>query len=197
MSFGEITTLKQVKFLLLFIFYCIYSVYSDDKDLVEAVESVPNTGSPSCPREGSFIQYINNAKRNGLLIGGGKDFDGNIMKDAYFFDLNRNLWNIAPTTNLDVLPDRYMCVSFCVEGIIYIWGGLSSRGLSNELISYDFERISWKVVPPSGNIPCERYAACKAETKSHVYIFGGQGSHGLLNDIWELDKRTFLWSCLR
>ncbi|KAH7819988.1 uncharacterized protein MONOS_8690 [Monocercomonoides exilis] len=175
----------------------IQVVYSEDLDLVEAVESVHKTSSPPFPREGSFIQYINTPQRKGLFIGGGKDFGGVVMKDAYFFDLNRKLWNIAPTTNLDVLPDRYMCVSFFVEGVIYIWGGLSSRGLSNELLSYDFERISWKVVPSSGSIPCERYAPCKAETKSHVYIFGGQGSHGLLNDIWEMDKQTFLWRCLR
>ncbi|KAH7821210.1 uncharacterized protein MONOS_12868 [Monocercomonoides exilis] len=119
------------------------------------------------------------------------------MKDSYFFDLSRKLWNIVPTYSLDVLPDRYMCVSFCVEDEVYVWGGLSSRGLSKELLSYNFERGSWEVFPQSGRTPCERYAPCKAETSSHVYIFGGQGSHGLLNDLWELDKQTFLWSCLR
>ncbi|KAH7821153.1 uncharacterized protein MONOS_6359 [Monocercomonoides exilis] len=182
---------------MLIILCCMQIVFSEDMDLVEAVESVPNIGSPPCPREGSFFHFINNTKRKGLFIGGGRDIDGNVIKDAYFYDLNRNLCNIAPTTNLDVLPDRYMCVSFCVGGAMYIWGGLSNRGLSDELLSYDFERISWKIVPPSGSIPCERYAPCTVETSSRVYIFGGQGSHGLLNDLWELDKQTFLWHCLR
>ncbi|KAH7817529.1 uncharacterized protein MONOS_14539 [Monocercomonoides exilis] len=175
----------------------VQTVCSEDLDLVEEVESIPDCGSPPYPREGSFIQYINTSQRRGLLIGGGRDVDGIIMKDAYFFDLNKMLWSIANTFSLDILPDRYMCISFCIEDDVYIWGGLSSRGLSNELLSYDFERISWKVIQQSDSIPCERYAACKAETKSHVYIFGGQGSHGLLNDIWEMDKQTFLWRCLR
>ncbi|KAH7827312.1 uncharacterized protein MONOS_11729 [Monocercomonoides exilis] len=166
-------------------------------DLVEAVESAQKTGSPPYPREGSFIQYINNSKRKGLFIGGGMDYDGNVMKDAYFFDLNKKLWNIVPTYSLDVLPDRYMCISFCAEDVIYIWGGLSCCGLTKELLSYDFERASWEAIPQSGRIPCKRYAPCKAETSTHVYIFGGQGSHGLLNDIWELNKQTFLWRCIR
>ncbi|KAH7824707.1 uncharacterized protein MONOS_932 [Monocercomonoides exilis] len=197
MTLAKIISYSLIKKFLLIILYCIHNVCSEDKDLVEAVESVPNTGSPPCPREGSFIFYINNTKRNGLIIGGGRDGDENVMKDSYFFDLNKKLWNIMPTANLDVLPDRYMCVTFYVEDIIYIWGGLSCSGMSKELLSYDFEQSSWVFIPQSGRIPCERYAPCKAETSSHVYIYGGQGSNGLLNDIWELNKQTFLWRCLR
>ncbi|KAH7822105.1 uncharacterized protein MONOS_6129 [Monocercomonoides exilis] len=196
----QFTTIISNKILAAFLFSVVLfvqTVISEDLDLVEEVESVPNTGSPPYPREGSFIQYINNSKRKGLFIGGGRDRDGIVMKDSYFFDLNRKLWNIVPTYSLDVLPDRYMCVSFCVEDEMYVWGGFSSRGLSKELLSYNFERGSWEVFPQSGRTPCERFAPCKVETSSHVYIFGGQGSHGLLNDIWELDKQTFLWRCLR
>ncbi|KAH7814929.1 uncharacterized protein MONOS_11129 [Monocercomonoides exilis] len=181
----------------IFVVLFVQIAFPEDLDLVEEVESIPGSGSPPYPREGSFIQYINTPQRKGLLIGGGRDRDGIVMKDSYFFDLNRKLWNIVPSTNLVVLPDRYMCVSFCVKDDVYVWGGLSSHGLSNELLSYDFERISWKVIQQSDSIPCERYGSYKAETKSHVYIFGGQGSRGMLNDIWEMDKQTFLWRCLR
>lgn len=58
---------------------------------------------------------------------------------------------------------------------IYLFGGRSSKGRTNEIVSLNLESQTWEVEKPGGFIPAPRSFISYCNYKDSLFIFGGQG----------------------
>ncbi|RIB02450.1 hypothetical protein C2G38_2009519, partial [Gigaspora rosea] len=84
---------------------------------------------------------------------------------------------------------------------MYIFGGQTEEGYSNELIAFDMEKYnssnaSWEFVTPKGPLPPARIAHISCAYEDKIYMFGGMDSDRCYNDMWCYDINNNTWSQL-
>jgi hypothetical protein len=81
---------------------------------------------------------------------------------------------------------------------IFLFGGLTEKGLSNELWVLDLDTLTWSQVPTFGVLPSARKGATlvASENGRKMYLFGGHDGSATLNDIHVLEVERFSWAVL-
>lgn len=85
-----------------------------------------------------------------------------------------------------------------IRSKIFVFGGLTEMGLSDELWIFDLETLSWAKIPTFGAAPCARKGASLVATDGgrKLYLFGGATATKVLNDVHILDAEHFSWTVL-
>jgi len=96
----------------------------------------------------------------------------------------------APTPRLDTPP-----VFDPVSGRLYVFGGDSGAGRTNDLWAYSFEQAAWIELNPTGAQPAARsgHTLVLDATRRRLVVFGGQAS-GFFNDVWAYDLANNAWT---
>ena len=82
---------------------------------------------------------------------------------------------------------------------VYLFGGNTSRGPSNELWRYNPAAMgeSWEPVSPTGSPPPARfYQAATTWQRKMIILHGTSGGSTVLNDIWQYDPTSNAWTQL-
>lgn len=78
---------------------------------------------------------------------------------------------------------------------MFVFGGRTASGISNELWKFDIQAGVWSLVTPSGNLPSARYTqnAHYDSLNNRMLIWSGQAQTAVLNDIWAYDFASNSW----
>jgi N-acetylneuraminic acid mutarotase len=92
-------------------------------------------------------------------------------------------------------------VGHCIAAVrskIFVFGGLTEAGLSDELWIFDLDTLTWVEIPTFGAAPCARKGASLVATEDghKLYLFGGATGMKAFNDVHVLDLDHFSWSVL-
>jgi hypothetical protein len=84
---------------------------------------------------------------------------------------------------------------------LYLFGGTSEEGYSEELHAFDLQSRTWRAIKPKEgeNWPAKRWshASCYCPKRNAMYVFGGVSSAlSMLNDLWRFDIATESWTKL-
>lgn len=85
-----------------------------------------------------------------------------------------------------------------VRSRLFLFGGLTETGLSNELWILDLDTLSWADIPTFGAAPCARKGASLVPTEDgrKLYLVGGATAATALCDVHVLEVDNFGWSAL-
>jgi N-acetylneuraminic acid mutarotase len=93
--------------------------------------------------------------------------------DIWKFSVVPAVWQqIIPRSEEKPTP-RYGHTAVVYADRMYIFGGHTQTGYSNEFWSYDLERTTWTLVNPAGTTPGPRSAAGAIVHKHYLHVFGG------------------------
>lgn len=86
-----------------------------------------------------------------------------------------------------------------VRSRLFLFGGVTESGLSNDLWILDLDALTWSEIPMFGATPCARKGASLVATEDgrKLYLVGGATAAGAaLCDVNVLDLDNFGWSAL-
>lgn len=136
-------------------------------------------------------------------------------------DLNTACWQIISTPqNAQVPTPRDKTAAWVIGRKFYFFGGygpglflLSTPDIylngeqdfvnggqgscwNNQLLEFDVDASSWRLVPKAGAVPSPRAAAgeCYVQDLNTVFLFGGRHDQGRLNDLYALNAHSFVWT---
>ncbi|CDU19896.1 hypothetical protein YYC_00709 [Plasmodium yoelii 17X] len=123
--------------------------------------------------------------------------------DLYFFDFNKEIWEIMKIKKNKQINNRYCPPSTLfgfsisvddVSGLLYIFGGYNGKYLSNELYILNLNHKNWIKAKQSGEIPNPRTYAISHIFDGYFYIFGGYNGDSCLNSFYEYHIKSGIWS---
>ncbi|KAH3758104.1 CBN-RAP-3 protein [Pelomyxa schiedti] len=126
----------------------------------------------------------------------------NLCKVNGFTD-NRVEWDIVPQINAP--SPRHSATAVLHKNSMYVFGGATESGATNELLSFNFLTKKWEVVVPHGAVdsPPPRCGHCSVIWKDSVVIHGGfcdqdsSTTEDCCQHLWRFSLRSHKWSCLR
>lgn len=85
-----------------------------------------------------------------------------------------------------------------IRSRLFLFGGLTEAGLSNEVWILDLDALSWAEIPTFGAAPCARKGASLVATEDgrKLYLVGGATAAAALCDVHVLELDNFGWSAL-
>ena len=146
-------------------------------------------------REGHVMWEIGSSK---LIVFGGRAYSYN--DDMLEFSLDTSQWKVITPKSKPF--SRYAArIAFdTIANEVYMFGGLSYSGESNELWVFNNINYEWRKIPQtSTNWPEKRYAHCFS---SYVYngvsfllLYGGKNEK-ILSDLWSFDTSLKTWTLI-
>lgn len=123
-----------------------------------------------------------NAMGSGFMIFGGTG--ASIYNDLYYYDLNSNYWkNLIPSS----LPSGRFASCMSIGKYLYLHGGITSTGVTDEVWVYDFYSNSFQLAINAGRIRlfvarhmCRLEESEESET---FYVIGGESFYQLPNKV--------------
>ena len=91
------------------------------------------------------------------------------------------------------------------DEVLYMFGGYTDAGVSDELILLDVETRRWATIMPGGPAPSARGNHAMATCGHSIYMFGGSGfastkldhfAPTIFGQLWKLSIQTMLWTLL-
>ncbi|CAG0929857.1 hypothetical protein TFLX_01437 [Thermoflexales bacterium] len=126
------------------------------------------------------------ARQGKLFLFGGQDVAGNLMGDLWELDPAKRIWTKIPPSRVQPSPRSGASLTYDFNRRLWLFGGETNNGMTNELWMYDIASKQWSLIDAS-NKPSARSrhkSACSYDGES-CYIFGGQNANGnALNDLW-------------
>lgn len=132
-----------------------------------------------------------------LVLFGGANSQGQLLSDAWVFDLDKKTWtNVLKDRNPFIMGRVGHC-AFPQGSNLIIFGGSSFGGVPfNDVVSYDVAagRVS-EVTIMSKSKPLPRWLhTCDMLDASKIVVFGGLSPHSVpLDDLWILDLTMKSW----
>jgi hypothetical protein len=82
--------------------------------------------------------------------------------------------------------------------MVYLFGGLTVDGPSNELWELNLLTNTWTLLQPSGGPPAPRFGhtATWVKTQGRLIVWSGQGSSAFFDDIWAYNPFVNTWTQL-
>ncbi|KAH3763132.1 Ras family protein, partial [Pelomyxa schiedti] len=148
--------------------------------------------------------------RGTMYVYGG--FDGtNILGDIISLDLSRVLscyggeggdlpmWDTVPQINPP--PPRHSSSAVLYKNSMYVFGGATNKGTTNDLLSFSFLTRTWTVIAPTtplNKCPLPRCGHCSVLWRHSMLVHGGfcdQEHSSSDSELWMFDLVTLNWEC--
>lgn len=94
-----------------------------------------------------------------------------------------------------------------INGLLYVFGGLTAEGYMNDVYAFDPIKLRWSIIDSSlGPLPVRRAGHAAAERASDQYVvFGGRTGGAvnftegtkMLNDVWNFNSAEQTWTLLK
>lgn len=115
------------------------------------------------------------------------------LNDVHRFDEKNLEWERIHTKGTLPRP-RYGHCAVCYESYMFIHGGDTKVGPSNETIRLDLKTYEWKQIDTKGYVPCETICATSVIYRDKMYVFGGTDFYVPCNQMRVLNLKTFEWN---
>ena len=127
------------------------------------------------------------ARQGKIFLFGGQDVAGNLLGDLWELDPAKRTWTKITPSGAQPSPRSNATLTYDYNGRLWLFGGETGSGATNELWMYDIASKQWSLTD-SSNKPSARSRhefAC-AHDGEICYIFGGMDANGkALNDLWQ------------
>lgn len=117
-----------------------------------------------------------------------------------YYQLHNDFWSYIPELDqwqkIDTLPGkpRQYASIFEIGERIFLVGGSTNDGVSNDVFEFDTENENWII---HENAPFPGVAAAASFVyRDKGYLIGGRNDSVKLNDFWEFDSRNASWKKL-
>lgn len=125
-----------------------------------------------------------------MTIWGGEVGANTFLKTGNLYNLATDSWSkVSP---LDAPLARSLGSYLLNENDLFIWGGITSLGLTNSGGIYKHSNQSWQSISVE-DAPSGRYGNGSVWTGSRMLIWGGRNNIGLLNDLFVYDPSADQW----
>ena len=177
------------------------------------------TSNNICPTIHHSFTHIDNF----LILFGGYYADMSISTQLAVYDLSANAWlgfdfrrgdgsflkdyrlslnELRLESNGELPIPRAEHGASSVSGILYVFGGLSSIGYMNDVISFSPKTFTWKNLNNAkSSHPTGRAGHSMIQHDNQLVIFGGRTEIGgvlrSLNDVWIFDPNINIWTELK
>eukprot|EP00002_Diphylleia_rotans_P026513 TRINITY_DN5290_c0_g1_i4.p1 TRINITY_DN5290_c0_g1~~TRINITY_DN5290_c0_g1_i4.p1 ORF type:complete len:2519 (-),score=450.95 TRINITY_DN5290_c0_g1_i4:111-7667(-) len=101
-------------------------------------------------------------------------------------------WKVKSTHGDAPIRRLGHCIT-AIGNIIYLFGGRSVVGLSNELFAYDVSMGEWREIDTADRRPPIREDHLCFEAKGSLFIYGGAAARNARTDIWKFDSDKESW----
>ncbi|CAG9320028.1 unnamed protein product [Blepharisma stoltei] len=138
------------------------------------------------------------AQGNAMYIFGGISESGSFLNDLYQYDVTSNLWKHIEPSSLNTPSARYSsCIVYSIP-ILYIFGGMTSTGVSNELWTYDCGSNKFTLISKKAPYSIY-YPRCAVDTSGSIfYVLNGQGERDApMSYIFSFNLSSAEWKVLK
>ena len=118
--------------------------------------------------------------------------------DAYAWIYNTTTGNWTQGSGLPA-GSRYFHGAVNNNGKVYIFGGQTDAGYSNEMWKYNPDTDTWTEIDQGATLPSQRQIpVIVSELQNLIWLYGGEEGHGrtFINDLWEFDVTASTWQQL-
>ncbi|KAI8970301.1 hypothetical protein BDF20DRAFT_838671 [Mycotypha africana] len=134
---------------------------------------------------------------DGIMYIWGGHYHRKYMNDLCAFNVKdypaKAEWNFIEYKNSGPTP-RSGHISIIYEGKFYVFGGINSSHLYNDIWSFDLTIHTWEKLTAVGYIPAPRESCAAALVDDTIYIFGGRGLNGcILGDLCAFKIKSKRW----
>lgn len=139
--------------------------------------------------------------RNGeILIIFGGNTDSGLVGDMHILELRDKLWKNVEIKSTDKPSARKGACMAVEKGNIYIFGGITDSGYSNELWMFDSGSYTYNLIVPNGKMPpLSARGNCKSYTDSNnqliFEVFMGESQNRKsISSVYRYNTQKNLWS---
>eukprot|EP00475_Leptophrys_vorax_P027820 TRINITY_DN3974_c0_g1_i2.p1 TRINITY_DN3974_c0_g1~~TRINITY_DN3974_c0_g1_i2.p1 ORF type:complete len:590 (-),score=125.46 TRINITY_DN3974_c0_g1_i2:188-1957(-) len=152
--------------------------------------SVSASGDIPSPRAAHSMTVIGER----LYLFGGND-GINLFNDLYCFETSSCVWSRLNTFGDVPAPRAGHTATLVVESSVFVFGGGTASGPSNELFILNVESLVWSRAHFSGTPPRPRIShSAELILKNQLLIFGGGTVTRVFDDLHVLDVTQGCWS---
>jgi hypothetical protein len=137
---------------------------------------------------------------NNIVIYGGIGLEG-ILGDIYTLNIQKRVWNQVTFNSASKPSPRKGACMVSIGYFIFIFGGITDAGYTNELWKFDIDSKEFELVTGRGDIPLEiAYANCQVIERDQehiIQVYTGQTIGGLGSRyIYEYNFGNKVWSSI-
>jgi len=137
----------------------------------------------------SYLQEQITVKQDNTRVQNNKSVKALFLDSMSMFDRSKNSWEDVNT--IDNPPGRGHHAAATYNGKMYIFGGETSNGLSNDLWSFNPATKHWDNISLSGTTISPRKNASMTISDGIIYIAGGEDANGnVLTDAYTINATT-------
>ncbi|TVU38887.1 hypothetical protein EJB05_12282 [Eragrostis curvula] len=144
--------------------------------------------SPS-PRMGHTVTAVGNS----IYVIGGRGGPAEILDDVWVLQSTEHTWSRLDCRGNFFRP-RHRHAAAAVASKIYVFGGLSNKGIYSCMNILDTESMQWSVLDAPGEWPCARHSHSLVSYGSKLFMFGGHDGQQALKDFYSFDTITLRWN---
>ena len=129
------------------------------------------------------------------IWGGYKKYYKKYCNVLHAFDVDTHKW-FKPGISGTVPAARYGHSSCVLEKVMYIHGGLTQNGLTNDIYKLDTTTTVWSLINTRGTLPPASYGHSATIIGTKMFVFGGwevQWLSSVNNNIRVFDTETNCW----
>jgi len=149
------------------------------------------------PRQGHVSVLHNN---NVFIFGGrtdGENKQRKYLNDTWVYSLEDKAWTKIKHEG-PALMERWNHTAVLYDNCMWVFGGQTDSGYTNELLKLDLETRKWLKVESKGT-PSARHghSCCVWQAAGQMVLFGGRDGYQpahFANDFWLFDFTTLVWS---
>ena len=175
-------------------------VFAFDPATEDWTEVHNGVGGPG-PRFGHACTAIDRAVGGQFVLVGGNSAPGTSEMDVWVYSTDTNTWAEETGTTGGPPSDRVFHGLAFAGGLVYMYGGLTGAGASDELWSYDVDSNTWDDETPVGLKPAARFDTSVAPTLDGSGLIMYGGNYGPLGsdfdpqrDLWHFDIVLGTWT---
>ncbi len=137
----------------------------------------------------NYLQEQITVKQDNTRVHNNKSVKALFMDSTYMFDRSKNSWEDEDT--IDNPPGRGHHAAATYNGKMYVFGGETSNGLSNDLWMFNPATKHWDNITVSGATISPRKNASMTIRNGVIYIAGGEDANGnVLTDAYTINVAT-------
>mgnify|MGYP001079094400 CR=1 FL=1 len=136
-------------------------------------------GKQPISRRGHSTSYF--PQSNCLVVYGGMYGYSRLLSSLYILDLNEMLW-----IKVGNFTKRAWHSASCLDKFIYIFGGYTESGISNDLQRFNVEERTCDFIEVQSK-PSPRCGHISLSVEGFILILGGKDEDSIFNDVYVLD----------